>query len=116
MPYSCWITATSHSLNKSADAATDAAEPLTSSPTTRGSEDGSPSATRTTLTSAPFAANPLDSAALNVASPQTVDGNVLRTPKLEGAEFRCAPTGLIKVLPSDNAVKVIPTVRMSRRC
>ena len=37
-------------------------------------ETGDPSATRTTLTSAPFADNPSDSAALNVASPHGVGG------------------------------------------
>ena len=49
-------------------------EPLTSSPMTRALEEGDPSATRTTLTSAPFAHNPSDRAALNVASPQGVGG------------------------------------------
>ena len=50
----------------------DVAEPLTSSPITRSLEDGSPSATRTTLTSAPFAHSASDRAAVNVAKPQWV--------------------------------------------
>ena len=62
------------------------AEPLTSSPTTRGSEHSEPSATRTTSTSEPFAHNPSDKAALNVASPHAVGGYVLRMPKLGAPE------------------------------
>jgi hypothetical protein len=44
--------------------------------------DADPSDTRTTLTSAPLAVNPLASAALNVASPHGVGGYVLRMLKL----------------------------------
>ena len=47
-----------------------------------GIEEGDPSATRTTPTSAPCADNPSASAALNVASPHAVGGCVLRMPKL----------------------------------
>jgi hypothetical protein len=60
--------------NNSELAATEAGEPLTSSPTTLVSMLDDPSATRTTLTSALLAAKPSASAALNVASPQTVGG------------------------------------------
>ena len=70
------------SFSDSEVAATDVAEPLTSSPMTRASEDDDSSATRTTLTSEPFAHNPSDKAALNVASPHGVGGYVLRMPKL----------------------------------
>ncbi len=68
------MTATSLWFSNSELAAHDVAEPLTSSPITRSPDEGGPSATRTTLTSAPFAANPSDSAELNVASPQAVGG------------------------------------------
>ena len=74
MPYSCCTIATSLPFSKSEVAATDAAEPLTNSPITRASEDDDPSATRTTLTSDPFAPKPFDKAALNVASPHCVGG------------------------------------------
>ena len=50
----------------------DVAEPLTSSPITRSLEEGRPSATRTTLTSMPFALKASDRAAVNVARPQCV--------------------------------------------
>jgi hypothetical protein len=60
---------------------------------TRALEEGDPSPTRTTLTSAPIADNPPDSAALNVASPHGIGGYVLRMPKLGVCEKRCATTG-----------------------
>ena len=78
------MIATSLRFSNSAHAATDAGEPLTSSPMTGAFADGDPSDTRTTLTSAPLAVNPLASAALNVASPHGVGGYVLRMPKLKG--------------------------------
>jgi hypothetical protein len=56
----------------------DVGEPLTNSPMTWAHSDGGPSETRTTLTSAPLAVNPLASAALNVASPHAVGGYVLK--------------------------------------
>src|SRR5271167_168579 len=109
MPYSCCTTATSLSFSNAEVAATDAAEPLTSSPITRGSEDNEPSATRTTLTSAPFAHNPFDKAALNVASPHGVGGYVLRMPKLAEPREPCPTRGTFGVSRVDRALKVIPT-------
>jgi hypothetical protein len=76
---------------------------------TRGLEDGDPSATRTTLTSAPFAVNPSDSAELNVANPQAVGGYVLRMPKLGMPENRCSPMGKTDDRRVGRAFKVIPT-------
>ena len=67
-------TAVSLRFSNSALAATDAGEPLTSSPMTRPLEEGDPSATRTTLTSVPFTYKASDRAALNVASPHGVGG------------------------------------------
>src|ERR1700727_1525875 len=93
MPYSCCTTATSLSFSNSEVATTDLAEPLTSSPLTRGSEDNEPSATRTTLASDPFAHNPFNKAALNVANPHGVGGYVLRMPKLAEPEGSCPITG-----------------------
>src|SRR6202158_26821 len=95
MPYSCWMTAMSLWWSNSELAATDVAAPLTSSPMTRGLREGDPSATRTTLTSAPFADKPSDRAALNVASPQGVGGCVLRMPKLGEPEKLCPITGAV---------------------
>jgi hypothetical protein len=60
---------------------------------TRPFEDGDPSATRTTLTSAPLADKASERAALNVASPHGVGGYVLSTPTLEKREKRCGPAG-----------------------
>ena len=60
---SCWMIATSLRFSNSAYAATDAGEPLTSSPMTGVLADGGPSEIRTTLTSAPLAVNPFASAA-----------------------------------------------------
>jgi hypothetical protein len=90
-------------------AATDPAEPLTSSPITRASDDDDPSATRTTLTSEPFARNPSDKAELNVASPHGVGGYVLRTPKLAESEGRCRTRAAFDVSRVHRALKVIPT-------
>ena len=101
--------------SNSAHAATDAGEPLTSSPMTRPLEEGDPSATRTTLTSAPFADNPSDNAALNVASPHGVGGCVLRMPIRGGREKRCAKTGAVDNRRVGRAFKVIPTESCHRR-
>jgi hypothetical protein len=90
-------------------AATDVAEPLTSSPITRGSGHNEPSATRTTLTSEPFAHNPFDKAALNVANPHGVGGYVLRMPKLAEPEGPCPAEGAFDTSRVDSALKVIPT-------
>ena len=49
-------------------------EPLTNSAITRPSEHREPSATRTTVTSDPFAYNPSAKEALNVARPHAVGG------------------------------------------
>ena len=115
MPYSCWMTATSLRFSNSAHAATDAGEPLTSSPMTRVLADGGPSDTRTTLTSAPLAVSPFASAALNVASPHGVGGYVLRMPKLAGPEGLCPTRGKFNVSRVDRALKVIPTEGSHRR-
>jgi acyl-CoA synthetase (AMP-forming)/AMP-acid ligase II len=72
LPYSCWMTATSLWLRSSEFAATDEAEPLASSPTTLGSSEASPSAMRTTLTSAPLSVSPLARASLTVGRPHAV--------------------------------------------
>src|SRR4051794_13855690 len=115
MPYSCCTTAMSLAFSNSEVAATDIAESLTSSPVTRASEDNDPSETRTTLTSDPFAHNPSDRAALNVASPHAVGGYVLRMPKLVEPEAHC-PTGRkFDASRVDRAVKVIPTDGCHRR-
>src|SRR5581483_364670 len=116
MPYSCWITAMSLSFSNPEAAATDVGEPLTSSPITRASEDNDPSATRTTLTSEPFAHNPSDKAALNVASPHRVGGYVLRIPKLAEPQGPCPTRGPFDVSTVDGALKVIPTEGRHRRC
>ena len=97
------------SFSSSEVAATDLAEPLTNSPITRGSEDDEPSATRTTLTSEPFALNPSDKAALKVASPHAVGGYVLRMAKLAGPERPCPTRGTFDVSKVDRTLKVIPT-------
>src|SRR5271156_2309933 len=115
MPYSCCTTAMSLSFSNSEVAATDSAEPLTSSPITRGSEEDDPSATRTTLTSAPFAHNPFDKAALNVASPHGVGGYVLRMPKLAEPQRPCLIGGAVEISRVDGALKVIPTDGCHRR-
>src|ERR1700739_1597715 len=109
MPYSCWMTATSLWFSNSAHAATDGAEPLTSSPTTRVLEDGGPSDTRTTLTSAPLAVNPWARAALNVAGPYGVGGYVLRMPKLGVSENLCPPGESVKHGNLNKVLKVSPT-------
>src|SRR5271166_1042678 len=109
MPYSCCTTAMSLSFSNSEVAATDVAEPLTSSPITRASEGNAPSATRTTLTSEPFAHNPSDRAALKVASPHAVGGYVLRMPKLAEPERLCPTRRTFGVSRAERALKVIPT-------
>src|ERR1700675_4110268 len=109
MPYSCWTTAMSLSFSSSEAAATDVAEPLTSSPITRASEDSAPSAMRTTLTSEPFAPNPFDKAALNVASPHAVGGYVLRMPKFAEPERLCSTRRTFGVSRVARVLKVIPT-------
>lgn len=109
MPYSCWMMATSLWFSKSELAARDVLEPLTSSPMTRALVEGAPSATRTTLTSAPLAVNPSDKAELNVASPQAVGGYVLRMPKLGEPEKPCPTMGLTDDRRVDRWFKVIPT-------
>jgi hypothetical protein len=82
---------------------------------TRALDVDEPSAIRTTLTSAPFVANPSARAALNVASPHAVGGYVLRIPKLgEPPEPRARSTGDDPVSEVDDlrvkgAFKVIPT-------
>jgi hypothetical protein len=96
-------------------AATDVAEPLTSSPITRGSGHNEPSATRTTLTSDPFAHNPFDKAALNVANPHGVGGYVLRMPKLAEPEGPCLTKGTFEISSVDGALKLIPTGGCHRR-
>src|SRR6201993_3221006 len=109
MPYSCWITAMSLWFSNSALAAMDVVEPLTSSPITRALEEGDPSATRTTLTSAPFAVNASDSAELNPANPQAVGGYVLRMPKLGVPQNPCFAMGKIDDRRVGRAFKTIPT-------
>jgi hypothetical protein len=81
------MIATSLWFSNSAHAATDLGDPLTISPMTRALSDGDPSESRTTLTSAPFAVNPLASAAVNVASPQGVGGYVLKMLKRGPVEY-----------------------------
>src|SRR5438034_6885268 len=103
------MTATSLWFSNSVHAATDDEEPLTSSPTTRVLEDGGPSDTRTTLTSAPLVPNPSARAALNVASPHGVGGYVLRMPKLGAPEYPWPTTGNDDDENVDKVVKVIPT-------
>jgi hypothetical protein len=103
------------SFSNSEVAATDVAEPLTSSPITRALEDNDPSATRTTLTSEPFAHNPSDKAALNVASPHGVGGYVLRMPKLVEPQGPCPTRETFDVSRVDRALKVIPTEGCHRR-
>jgi hypothetical protein len=76
------MTATSVWFSNSEHAATDLGDPLTISPMTRALSERGPSESRTTLTSAPLALNPLASAAENVASPHGVGGYVLKIPKL----------------------------------
>src|ERR1700692_2744118 len=102
MPYSCCTTAMSLSFSNSLVAATDAAEPLTSSPITRVSADDDPSATRTILTSEPFAHNPFDKAALNVARPHGVGGYVLRMPKLAEPQLPCPTPALFGAPKAEN--------------
>jgi hypothetical protein len=97
------------SFSNSEAAVTDVAEPLTSSPITLTSEDDDPSATRTTLTSEPFAHNPFDKAALNVANPHGVGGYVLRMPKLVEPQRPCSKRRTFDVSRVDKALKVIPT-------
>src|ERR1700757_1986266 len=109
MPYSCWMTATSLWFSSSAHAAADAAEPLASSPMTRVLDDGGPSDTRTTLTSAPLVLNPLTRAALKVASPDGVGGYVPRMPKLVVSERPCRPGESVKHGNSTKALKAFPT-------
>ena len=103
------------SFSRAEVAATDVAEPLTSSPITRASEDSDPSATRTTLTSEPFAHNPFDKAAVNVASPHGVGGYVMRMPKLAEPQRPCPTRGAFDVSKVDRALKVIPTGGCHRR-
>src|ERR1700758_2309029 len=105
MPYSCCTIAISLSFSNSEVAARDVAEPMTSSPITRASEDNDPSATRTTLTSEPFAHNPSDKAALNVASPHGVGGYVLRMPKLGEPQGPCPTREIFDVSRADRALK-----------
>ena len=76
---------------------------------TRALSEGGPSASRTTLTLAPLALNPLASAALNVASPQGVGGYVLKIPKLGRPENPWPRTGNVDNDGVDRVVKVIPT-------
>uniref|UniRef100_UPI003F997CBD hypothetical protein n=1 Tax=Mycobacterium sp. TaxID=1785 RepID=UPI003F997CBD len=102
-------TAMSLSFSRAEVAATDVAEPLTSSPITRRSGHNEPSATRTMLTSEPFAHNPFDKAALNVANPHGVGGYVLRMPKLAEPEGPCLTKGAFDTSRVDSALKVIPT-------
>jgi len=101
--------ATSLRLSNSAHAATDTAEPLTSSPTARVLGGGEPSDTRTTLTSEPLVLNPWARATLNVASPYGVGGYVLRMPKLGVPENSCSPEESINGEDLNGALKVIPT-------
>lgn len=103
------MTATSLWFNNSAHAATDATEPLTSSPMTRVLKDGGPSDTPTTPTSAPLVLNPSARAALNVASLDDVGGYVPRMPKLVASEISCRPGQSVKHRNSSKALKVIPT-------
>ena len=106
------MTATSLRFSNSAHAATDGAEPLTSSPMTRTLEEDHPSATRTTLTSAPFADNPSDNAALNVASPHGVGGCVLRMPKLGAAVDELKVERVFKVIPTDGCHRRVRRERL----
>lgn len=76
---------------------------------TRALSDGGPSEGRTTLTAAPWALNPLASAAVNVASPQGVGGKVLKIPKLGESESPWASTGYVDNEGEEAVVKMIPT-------
>src|ERR1700690_3553017 len=116
MPYSCCTTAMSLSFSNSQVATTDLAEPLTSSPITRASEDDDPSATRTTLTSEPFAHNPSDRAALNVANPHGVGGYVLRSAKLVDPQGFSPTGGSSDVSRVERMVKGDPDGRSSPVC
>lgn len=109
------MTATSLWFSNSDVAATDAVDPLTSSPMTRALDGGDWSATRTTLTSEPFLVRPSDSAALNVASPHGVGGCVLRMPKLGERENPWPTTGPVNDGSVDKVSKVVPTRGCHRR-
>jgi hypothetical protein len=102
-------------LSKSAHAATDVGEPLTSSPMTRAFEGGDPSATCTTLTSAPLTVKPSDRAALKVASPHRVGGWVLRIPTLGEPENPWFTKGNVNDGKVDKVFKVVPTCGCHRR-
>src|SRR6185312_5608647 len=104
------MTAMSLWLSNSAVVAMEVDEPLTSSPMTRGLEQGDPSAIRTTLTSLPIAASASESAELNVAKPQDDGGYVLSMPKLGVPEIPCSAMGKIDDRRVGTAFKVIPTL------
>src|SRR4051812_47568391 len=93
--------------------ATDAADPLTSSPLTMGFGESIPSATRTMLTSDPLADNPCASPALKVASPHGVGGKGVRIPKL-GVELRSGTAWPAKDEKRYGAFKVVLTGRCHR--
>jgi hypothetical protein len=76
---------------------------------TRALSEGGPSESRTTLTAAPLALNPLASAAVNVASPHGVGGYVLKMPKLGEPGNPWRRTGNVDNEGVDRVVKVIPT-------
>ncbi len=73
-PYSCCTMAVSQPFRAAVASLNEAGTPLSSSAITLGSDDGGPSATRTTPTAAPFASRARAGAALKVASPHGVGG------------------------------------------
>ena len=79
---------------------------------TRPLEEGDPSATRTTLTSAPCPDNPSDNAALNVAGPHGVGGCVLRMPKLGAAVDELRVERAFKVIPTDGCHRRVRRERL----
>src|SRR3954462_6542668 len=87
------MTATLPWFSRSTQAPTDVAESAQSSPTTSPRDDGDPSATRTTLTSAACALSASAIAALNVASPPTVGGVGGGMPTSARREACCTRTG-----------------------
>ena len=101
------MIATSLRFSNSAYAATDAGEPLTSSPMTGVLADGGPSEIRTTLTSAPLAVNPFASAAER-GKPALCRWIRTENAELKGPENPCSTTGKVD-RKLDKAVKVITT-------
>src|SRR3954453_12603258 len=103
------MTATSPRFSSAPHAATEAGEPLTSSPMTRSLADSSPSATRTTLTLAPLAVNPSTSPAPDVAGPHSVGGYAVSKPNRAVRENPCVTPGNVVGRKVDKALTMIPT-------